>query len=56
MSKKILVTGACGWLGSAIVQALLDRGGRWFFNGHMLRRFVDGLEIYRPLEKPKRPD
>lgn len=38
------------------VKALLDRGGRWFFNGHMLRRFVDGLEIYRPLEKPKRPD
>jgi UDP-glucose 4-epimerase len=26
MSKKILVTGACGWLGTAIVQALLARG------------------------------
>ncbi|MDB5616474.1 NAD(P)-dependent oxidoreductase [Tardiphaga sp.] len=26
MNKKILVTGACGWLGTAIVQALLDRG------------------------------
>ncbi len=25
-ARKILVTGACGWLGSAIVQALLDRG------------------------------
>lgn len=36
--------------------ALLDRGGRWFFNGHILRRFVEDLEIYRPLEKPKRPD
>lgn len=26
MARKILVTGACGWLGSAIVEALLDRG------------------------------
>ena len=26
MSRKILVTGACGWLGIAIVRALLDRG------------------------------
>jgi nucleoside-diphosphate-sugar epimerase len=28
MTKTVLVTGACGWLGSAIVQALLDRGDR----------------------------
>jgi len=26
MAKKILVTGACGWLGSAIVETLLSRG------------------------------
>ncbi|TBW38951.1 NAD(P)-dependent oxidoreductase [Siculibacillus lacustris] len=28
MSKTILVTGACGWLGSAVVRALLARGDR----------------------------
>jgi len=28
MPKTILVTGACGWLGSAIVTALLERGDR----------------------------
>lgn len=28
MSKTILVTGACGWLGTAIVDALLARGDR----------------------------
>jgi len=37
--------------------ALLDRGGRWFFNGHMLRLFVPGLGLYTPLTKPiRRPD
>lgn len=41
---------------SAALQSLLDRGGRWFFNGHMLRRFVDGLDTYRPITKPKRAD
>lgn len=41
---------------AAALQAFLQRGGRWFFNGHMLRRFVDGLEIYRPIARPKRAD
>jgi hypothetical protein len=38
------------------VMLLLDRGGSWFFNGHVLRRFLPGLDLYRPLEKPKRAD
>ena len=46
-----------GWLDHvpALVR-LLDRGGSWFFNGHMLRRFIDGLGIYVPLERPRRAD
>lgn len=38
------------------LRRLLDRGGSWFFNGHMLRRFVDGLGIYVPLDRPRRAD
>jgi hypothetical protein len=38
------------------LQALLDRGGRWFFNGHILREFVDGLARYVPLQQPRRAD
>ena len=41
---------------AAALRALLDRGGRWFFNGHMLRRFVDGLDIFRPIVQPRRAD
>lgn len=41
---------------SSALQRLLDRGGRWFFNGHMLRRFVGGLDIYQPIARPKRAD
>lgn len=46
-----------GWLHHVpALTRLLDRGGNWFFNGHMLRRFLPGLDLYVPLEKPKRPD
>ncbi|GLQ10667.1 hypothetical protein GCM10007913_25990 [Devosia yakushimensis] len=38
------------------LQALLDRGGRWFFNGHILREFVEGLGRYVPLHQPRRAD
>ncbi|MAM10491.1 MAG: hypothetical protein CML23_08520 [Rhizobiaceae bacterium] len=40
----------------AALAAFLDRGGRWFFNGHMLRPLVDGMAQYRPIAEPKRPD
>lgn len=36
--------------------AFLDRGGRWFFNGHMVRPLVDGMLPYRPLQRPRRTD
>lgn len=38
------------------LEAFLDQGGRWFFNGHVLRPMLDGLFQYRPIDKPKRPD
>ena len=33
-----------------------SRGGRLFFNGHVLKPFVDGLHTYRPLLSRKRAD
>ncbi|MEO8684621.1 MAG: hypothetical protein ABI414_07255 [Devosia sp.] len=36
------------------LQALLDRGGRLFFNGHVMRSFVAGLVPYVPIERPNR--
>lgn len=38
------------------LEAFLDRGGRWFFNGHMVRPLVDGMAQYRPIAAPKRAD
>jgi hypothetical protein len=46
-----------GWLDrAAAVRRLLDRGGRWIFNGHILRPFLPGLAVYMPLLRPKRAD
>lgn len=36
--------------------AFLDAGGRWFFNGHMVRPLVDGIGQYRPIATPGRRD
>ncbi|MFN4011717.1 MAG: hypothetical protein ACK4K8_17340 [Pannonibacter sp.] len=38
------------------LEAFLDRGGRWFFNGHIVRPLLDGLGIYQPMIAPKRAD
>ncbi len=31
------------------IATMLGRGGRFFFNGHILRPFAEGLENYRPM-------
>lgn len=41
---------------SEAVQALLRRGGRWFFNGHILRELIPGLGIYQPIVRARRAD
>ena len=33
----------------AEIATMLGRGGRLFFNGHILRPFAEGLEVYRPM-------
>jgi hypothetical protein len=38
------------------LERFLDAGGRWFFNGHMMRAFVDGLGLYAPMVMPVRTD
>lgn len=34
----------------------LEAGGRWVFNGHLLRPLVEGLQPYRPIPSPGRAD
>ena len=41
---------------SEALSGFLDRGGRWFFNGHILRLFVAGLGIYQPIRNAGRAD
>lgn len=38
------------------LEAFLDRGGRLAMHCHVLRKFLDGLEIYVPMQAPKRAD
>lgn len=41
---------------SDATQALLKRGGRWFYNGHIMRQLIPGLHIYQPIVRAKRSD
>lgn len=41
---------------SDAVQALLKRGGRWFYNGHILRPLIPGLHTYQPIVRARRAD
>lgn len=34
----------------------LDAGGRWVFNGHLVRPLIEGMGPYRPIPHPKRAD
>ncbi len=34
----------------------LNAGGRWVFNGHLVRPLVEGLQPYQPIAAPKRAD
>lgn len=36
---------------SSELEAFLNRGGRWFFNGHMMRPLVFGLQNYIPIKE-----
>lgn len=38
------------------VKALLDRGGRWILNGHILRPILPELSVFQPIAAPKRAD
>ena len=41
---------------SEAVQALLGRGGRWFYNGHVIRELIPGLRKFEPIVRAKRAD
>lgn len=38
------------------LEGFLDRGGRWFFSGHMLRVFTQGLRIFQPMIRAKQSE
>ena len=38
------------------LERFLDAGGRWFFNGHVMRPLLDGLMPYQAMTEPKRSE
>lgn len=38
------------------LERFLDAGGRWFFNGHLVRPLIAGLAPYLPMLQPRRHD
>ncbi len=48
MTKTVLITGACGWLGSAIVKALLDRGDAVVATDLAITPAMAGLSASQP--------
>ncbi len=40
----------------AAIMHLLKRGGRLFFNGHLIKPFLPDLTLFAPLPSPKRAD
>lgn len=61
LSHRGLITGmlfdqdAMMALRSALAR-FLETGGRWVFNGHLVRPLVAGLQPYQPIPAPRRPD
>lgn len=41
---------------SASLKRWLEHGGRWFFNGHMIRPILPQMAPFRPMVKPSRRD
>lgn len=59
-AKGVITTTHLDQLGFArfrpAMEDLLARGGRWFFNGHVMRELVSGLQTYVPIRNAKRAD
>lgn len=41
---------------SDALATFMARGGRWFFNGHIMRPFLAGLEPFLPIPRARRTD